>query len=498
MQRGLSPSVAWIATPRNAVAFLAVILAALAAGLRPDAFFAGDPGIKLIAARTALEHPAHPLDLPLPTIAGAAAPHVEPFFSVHGSHAHAVTSPIFPLVSAPVLGLLGLRGLYVLPALGFIVAVVGIARLANLLDPRRSALTAGIVAAVATPFAFYGLEFWEHMPAVACGAVGLTLWLRGRGLGAGVLLGGAVLLRPEAAWFTAAIAAASPWLPYRPTWRPAGRAVAGLALVLAPYAIYVIGHFGTLIPPHLAANSGAATGAWLGTRQHLAAMWLGLGSSSVWTVAPCVIGALASVALPSARQGRRALWVVAAVTFTLTFLTAPNDGGSQWGPRYLLFVYVPLSILAADLVDQLPSTRVGVTVLVVMLVGCVWIDRRGYRELKSAKASYGRLVDFIAEKTVESNTIVTDVWWLDQVATAALDRHQVLFTPDAATAASVVARLSDATVPVVHVIRSLEESSDSTSWSAGTCYFEERRDTTSVRRLVSIQLRHRCGFATAR
>jgi hypothetical protein len=41
-------------------------------------------------------------------------------------------------------------------------------------------------------------------------------------------------------------------------------------------------------------------------------------------------------------------------------------------------------------------------------------------------------------------------------------------------------------------VRSASESADTSAWSDGSCYFEERRDRISVRDLVAIRLRHRC------
>ena len=74
------------------------------------------PGIKLIAAKNAIARPDHPLDIPLPVIGRESLPYVEPFFEVHDDHAHAVTTDLFPLVSAPFIRWFGLRGAYVLPA----------------------------------------------------------------------------------------------------------------------------------------------------------------------------------------------------------------------------------------------------------------------------------------------------------------------------------------------------------------------------------------------
>src|SRR5262249_6964770 len=158
--------------------FLVVGVVLLARGLRPDAFFAGDPGVKLIAARHALAHPSHPLEIPLPRFDGSPLPFVEPFFARHGDHTHAVTSQLFPLLSAPLVALFGLRGAYLLPALGFLVAVAAVSGLGRALDERRQAAWTAVVAALTTPFLFYGLEFWEHMPAVALAALGTVLLVR--------------------------------------------------------------------------------------------------------------------------------------------------------------------------------------------------------------------------------------------------------------------------------------------------------------------------------
>ena len=122
-----------------ALAAFSAIVAVLAFGLRPDAFFVGDPGVKLASTRNALRFPTHPLQIPLPTVGTEATPHVESFFAVHGDHAHAVTSEFFPVLSAPMLAAFGLRGLYVLPALGFIATAAACAWLAVVLDPRRNA-----------------------------------------------------------------------------------------------------------------------------------------------------------------------------------------------------------------------------------------------------------------------------------------------------------------------------------------------------------------------
>src|SRR5512144_1259327 len=90
-----------ILTSALLVLVFAVVLFVLQSGLRADSFFVGDPGIKLIVAKHAIARPDHPLDIPLPVIGRESLPYVEPFFEVHADHAHAVTSDLFPLVTAP-------------------------------------------------------------------------------------------------------------------------------------------------------------------------------------------------------------------------------------------------------------------------------------------------------------------------------------------------------------------------------------------------------------
>src|SRR5262249_32804943 len=132
--------------------------------------------------------------------------YVEPFFEVHGDHVHAVTTDVFPLVSARAIQWFGLRGAYILPTAGFLGILAGCAGLAVALDSRRNPALVVIIAGIGTPFLFYGLEFWEHAPAVALATVGTAIFvsaLRGRGaisaFASGLMFGVAFLLRPESA-----------------------------------------------------------------------------------------------------------------------------------------------------------------------------------------------------------------------------------------------------------------------------------------------------------
>src|SRR5215475_666837 len=305
------------------------VLFLLQSGLRPDAFFVGDPGIKLIASKNAITRPDHPLDVPLPVIGQESLPYVEPFFEVHGDHAHAVTTDLFPLVSARAIQWFGLRGAYILPAAGFLGILVGCAWLAVALDNRRNPALVLVIAGVATPFLFYGLEFWEHAPAVALATIGTAAFVsasfarRSRlplAVAAGLAFGAGFLLRPESAlaFLAVLVASATVWRKEKSTVRlkPDATyvaAIAGMAVALAPLEIYTFRHFGRLMPAHLGANAGLLQTSWIAQRGHLMAAWFlpsgWTGSGPVrpetfWIAGPLLLLACVPVRAEVARDGR--------------------------------------------------------------------------------------------------------------------------------------------------------------------------------------------------
>jgi len=505
-----------ILTSALVLLLFAGVVALLQSNLRADVFFVGDPGIKLIAAKNAIARPDHPLDIPLPVIGRESLPYVEPFFEVHDDHAHAVTTDLFPLISAPFIRWFGLRGAYLLPAVGFLGILAGCGWLAVALDRRRNPVLAVLLAALATPFLFYGLEFWEHAAAVALAANGMAMFvvaLRGRraaaafAFGSGIAFGIAFLMRPELAWgFLAVIVAGQ--MPGTDSGaggnraRLIGLALAGFAIALAPLEIYTLRHFGRVMPAHLSANAGLLQAGWVAERIHLLSTWLlpsgwtrsgPVHPETFWIAAPLILLACVPARPDVVRSGRRFLWIITALVIALVVLTAPNDGGGQWAPRYLLFAYVPLVVLAADAVETLPRRTATVAALSVLLLACLWIQRSAYRDLRSTKSTYGRVVDFVGTQVEPNGYVVTDLWWLDQVAASATSDRRLVYVPDTASGHAVMQRLSRAVVPIVIVIRSESESPDVSPWREDTCYVEIKRENLDVRRLVAITLHHRCS-----
>lgn len=393
------------------------------------------------------------------------------------------------MLSAPFLAAFGLRGLYVLPYLSLVATAVACVALGRACGFGRDSTTAAAAAILGTPFLFYGLEFWEHLPAVATATAGAAFFLRGHGFTAGCLLAFAVLLRPEAAGFAAALGLSARWL--RAPLRDGLRAVAGLLFVLLPYEWYVFQHFGSFVPPHISANAAAAVDrGWLALRLELIATWFATaGKNSFWLTSPvAVMAVIAFVTRPLRYSG---LMIVGAVTIALTVIAMPNTGGGQWGPRYLLLANIPFVIIAADVVDRLSEYRARVLVVAVALAGGFWLQRTAYRELRGTKGAYGAMVDVISA-TAGERPVVTDVWWLDQVAAAVFGDRPTLYAPEGSTGRNIVQRFSDAVVPAITVVRASAIGGDDVAWVNASCYVEEQRTASPGGELTLIQLRHRC------
>ena len=510
---------------------IAATIAALAVGLPSHTFYAGDPGVKLIAARQAIAEPSRPLQIPLPDIGGAPAPFVDRFFIVHGQHSHAVTPELFPLVSAPFIAGLGLRGAYVLPALGLLLTLASTTWLALLLDRRRTPIAVLLTVLLGTPLLFYGLEFWEHSLAAGIAVLASALFVRcadasarpARFFGVGLLFGLAVLLRPEALWFAAAVFVAAPLLRSRPGWVPILTAGVGLVSALVPLEVYTLLHFGHLLPPHIAGNPGLLEGDWVAMRRTVFVSWfMAPGKSNFWRVAPAII--LAFVWRPTsyfggaARRGRPFLLAVAAATAALVVLTAPNDGGAQWGPRYLLLAYPPLAILATDTLAYVvrflgmprraaregvkPPPRGGaqralaglvIAAVAMLAIGSAWLQRAAYKELRGAKLTYERLVAFVEHETEPGRPVVTDLWFLDQVAASLADSRRFFVVTDTGEASEVLHRLSEAREQAVTLLRSpIDSPGPFTAWLARSCYTFDR-ERGDGEGLIAIQVRLTCG-----
>ena len=493
----------------------------LAAALPPHAFYSGDSGVKLIAARNAIAHSSRPFAIDLPTINGRPVPYVEGFFSVHGGHAHSLQSPVFPVVSAPFIAVFGLRGAYILPIISFVALLPLLTRIARHVAPDVSVAILSLVGLFAGPVLFYAFEFWEHLPAIACLAGATALLFRPRAtrthlIASGSLSAAAILLRPEALWYVIALAG----------WQIHARArlgyfVAAAALILGLFALSNLFESGNLMGPHISANLAPVLDNWAGVRIQRGALWFWPGSS-LWVagvlvlisssvaslanvnvrvaqaVALCAVAILALQAasgayareslwncwpvglllfVPSSRFRELApLWWLAVFTVVAVWLTSAHDGGAQWGPRFVLIAAPAMIVLAAasasDATGPGQARRFRQALVLIVCVAGLWTTRAAYRELRGTKQFYAELVQAVDNFTEKDSVIVFGTWWFDQVVASLYPSRTFLYAESAPMASVILKELQAGAVREAVLVWSREEEADGAIANAvnGTCF----------------------------
>ena len=481
----------------------------LAAELPPQAFYSGDSGVKLIAARNAIAHPSRPFEIDLPEVNGRPMPYVERFFAVHGQHAHALQSPLFPAVSAPFVAVFGLRGAYILPLSSFIALLPLLGRIARHVVPNVSPTTVAVVGLFAGPLVFYAFEFWEHVPAIACLAAATALVTapgatRTQLVASGVLSAVAIMLRPEAVWYVIALAG----------WRVYARArigyyAAAAALILALFALFNLNESGTIGGLHASANMAPLLDNWASIRLQRGALWFWPGSL-LWSagvlvliaswvvslagvnlrlaqvVALCAAALLAVEAargsyareslwhcwpvgllllVPSSRLREIALlWWLSLFTIVAVWLSSTHDGGAQWGPRFVLIAAPALIALAAanatDAAGPGPARKFRQALVLIVLLAGLWTTRAAYRELRGTKQFYAELVDAVDRSVEKGAVIVFSTWWFDQVVASLYSSRSFLYADSAPAAAAILHELQTSGVRSAALVWSREQAED--------------------------------------
>ena len=158
----------------------------------------------------------------------------------------------------------------------------------------------------------------------------------------------------------------------------------------------------------------------------------------------------------------RRLYLLALVSVCGVVLTATHDGGAQWGPRFLLVSVPPLILLGAcgatDAVGEGRWRALRIALVGLILVAGVATSRAAYRELRGAKRSYARAVMATAQMAPPGTHIVTNVWYLDQIAATLHDSRFFFYVPDRDSAARALGELSRANVRQVVLVSSLGDS----------------------------------------
>jgi len=119
------------------------------------------------------------------------------------------------------------------------------------------------------------------------------------------------------------------------------------------------------------------------------------------------------------RSALRLLIVTTLVYGAGALLTAPNDGGYAWGPRYLLPVVPLLSVLSISAMTTLLRSSHGfrrwivVGAIALLLVGSTWIQYRSVYLLQQSASQIQRIVQRVDAQN--QRIILTDMWYTPQL-----------------------------------------------------------------------------------
>jgi hypothetical protein len=306
--------------------------------------------------------------------------------------------------------------------------------------------------------------FWEHTLACALSAAGLLRLLdddgtrRSRPFLAGALLGLAGWLRPEM-FALAAVALAVDRTGLRPVDRDTAvagprvrlsrwdAAVLGVAAAAGAWALANLALFGSPAGVHgLQVTGIEGPGRWWMIRTVAAAL---LPLPFLYAPVTIVAAALGLAALhPAVRRrlpGASALAVVAILFPLAACLVVPNDGGRQWGPRYLLGAVVPAVLAATLLFDRaatLPTAlrrAVRLAVVAAALAGFAWNAQGAAGIVRDYASRVAPVLDAVRRDA--GRPIVVDLDWTAlEIARAAGDRP-VLRVRDPEALRSLVAAL---------------------------------------------------------
>jgi hypothetical protein len=332
-----------------------------------EVFYACDGGYKLLLVKERMREGARPdLHVPAPTWAeplyrDGLFPLGLPFVYRVGDQFYPGSPPWFQTATAPFVRWLGPRGLFVLPGLGACVTWLATILLASRLGlgPRGQALCL-LLTSLAAPLVLYGGTFWEHTLATALLTLSLALLLGGgvtSALGAGVLAGLAVLMRPESGPMFALVLAVSAVRPQQAL--PRRLLVAGgvgFALIMIPLGVHNMAVAGNLLGRHAwQLKTRLGTGTVLERAGTLLKLLIAYSPAFVFVPLAVRRHPSAPPASKDPHHSLRRLWVLAAVAFVVFSAPMfPNAGGKQWGPRYL---FVSLPLLAIGVVEAARSWR---------------------------------------------------------------------------------------------------------------------------------------------
>jgi hypothetical protein len=328
-------------------------------------FFSGDGGLKYLMATQFLSGNISP-SLVLPSKgAGLWDNGFYPFdvpFVYTINNRKVVSFPLyFPLLSAPFLGALGWRGLYVLPAVGVILTWLWVLLRCRNVCRSTAAICAALVSLMfASPITLYGGMFWEHAPAVFLASLPLAVVLITPGTVAkpakvaclGCLSGTGAFLRPELLAVLPATMMSSLLCLERERIREIGSFSLGFLAAVSAFLTANLLIYGHILGMH---SSQVLEGGLLSPSHAHKAIELGLllvtDFLHYWPACVFVfVGFPIALLFPChLKREMCTCFLTLVVSIPLVAMMVPNAGGKEWGPRYLLML-IPWGAVTLGLV----------------------------------------------------------------------------------------------------------------------------------------------------
>ena len=386
----------------------ALILAARAIGSF-STFYSIDGAIKYLASVNIVHHPLNPaISYPYGR-SDPNGTYTLPLTAWYNGHDYAGYSLLFEYMSGFAIALFGTAGVIVPPIVATGLLLIVQVELADLVGLQGNRVLLLVATVVATPVLFYSLSFWEHTWGVALVLAGIAVLLRAcsrpnasvyLGLLAGGLFAGAVLMRRETA-VPALLAIVITVAAFRSRQALEVCLLAGCTLCLPillilqlhpePLAVGLthaspgrasvgVNHSLTKLNKlEFLAWGGPATAlffaitatvlalrrfkpAWAIPFAAISSVVVGLALAAsmlfgyTWSdenvLAFCPLAIWGVWSLIFVTWSRKdaivevVLWVIGVVGAISVGVLAFDDGGSQWGPRYLLFAF-PIMVLLA-------------------------------------------------------------------------------------------------------------------------------------------------------
>jgi hypothetical protein len=124
----------------------------------------------------------------------------------------------------------------------------------------------------------------------------------------------------------------------------------------------------------------------------------------------------------------RYLIVSGLTTLLLTSLVVPSNGGAQWSPRYFLLVTPLLAVPAVELGRSLTAPRLSAWMSRVALAASSLMLVLGIGYLTGAKELFASVTHELARVTTDGEPIITDVFWVPEVAATLAPSRRMLFS----------------------------------------------------------------------